>query len=53
MKAWDPENLGRTVVDGSIHIGRTGFERRGSLYSDFCYQESEDHPGSVEIDTYH
>ena len=36
MKAWDPEKLGRTVVDGSTQIGRTGFARRGSSYSDFC-----------------
>ena len=53
MKSCDPENLGRTIVDGSIHIGRTGFERRGSPYSDFCCQESEDNSGSTEINAYH
>jgi len=36
MKGWDPEKLGRTIVDWSIQIGRTGFSRRGSSYSDFC-----------------
>lgn len=29
-KGWDPEKLGRTIVDGSTQIGRTGFSRRGS-----------------------
>jgi hypothetical protein len=40
VKAWDPEKLGRTAVDGSTQIGRTGFARRGSSYSDFCYRRS-------------
>ena len=52
MKAWHPEKLGRTVVDGSIQIGRKGFVRRGSSYSDFCYQGSGYGLRSIEIGVY-
>ena len=53
MKAWDPGKLGKTVVDGSIQIGRKGFARRGSSYSDFCYHGSGCDLGSVEMGVYH
>ena len=52
MKGWDPEKLGRTIVDGSTQIGRTGFSRRGSSYSDFCCQSGCD-PPSIGIGIYH
>jgi len=53
VKACDPDKVGKTVVDGSIQIGRTGFARRGSSYSDFCYRGSGCDLGSIETGFYH
>jgi len=53
VKVWDRDKLGKTVVDGSTQIGRTGFARRGSSYSDFCYHGSGCDIGSIGISFYH